>query len=104
MEQILSQVLATFSKLPEEQFYVHLHPTIQQENWVLPKNVHWWNQNIMKSYPNVKLLITDYSASTFEYLTIQEQSKIIFFCPDFDKYKKIQEFKMIFLSGHLDQS
>ncbi|WP_082904080.1 CDP-glycerol glycerophosphotransferase family protein [Enterococcus thailandicus] len=88
MEQILSQVLATFSKLPEEQFYVHLHPTIQQENWVLPKNVHWWNQNIMKSYPNVKVLITDYSASTFEYLTIQEQSKIIFFCPDFDKYKK----------------
>ncbi|MBO0431825.1 CDP-glycerol glycerophosphotransferase family protein [Enterococcus sp. DIV0660C] len=87
MEHIFTQALATFSKLSGEQFYVHLHPTINQENWTLPENVHWWNQNIMESYPNVKLLITDYSASTFEYLTIQEQPKIIFFCPDFDKYK-----------------
>lgn len=85
--KILKQAVNVFEKIRDRKFLIKLHPTIGKILLFLPKNVTITNQPIERLFSLSNLLITDYSASLFEFLLYNPKANIIFFMPDKAKYE-----------------
>lgn len=87
MKQVLSQAFCAFKELKNETFYLRLHPSVQVKSLALPENVYLWTSE-MPPLNEKDILITDYSATSFEQLVLYPEASIYFFCPDYAQYAK----------------
>ncbi|WP_086350991.1 CDP-glycerol glycerophosphotransferase family protein [Candidatus Enterococcus clewellii] len=88
MEAVLKQALTVFAQFPEKQFLLKLHPAATDQSLPLPENVRLTTVPLEQLFPQVTLLITDYSASVFEFLLYKEIPYVLFFVPDKAQYEQ----------------
>ena len=97
--QYINKTISLFSKLPQYNFIVKLHPKVNvtfnknYKNIISPNNFDLFDLFLIGD-----LLITDYSSVFYEYLSVQ--SNCILFQPDKDEYERING-KLNLLENHL---
>lgn len=88
METVLKQAVAVFALFPEKQFLLKQHPAAMDQSLALPENVCLTTAPLDQLFPKAALLITDYSASVFEFLLYKESPRVLFFVPDRAQYEQ----------------
>lgn len=98
MLSVLRSAFAAFERVPEKQFTVKLHPTVQLDELPdLPENVQLSQADLAQLMPGTGMLITDYSSAVFEYALMVPSGRTVFFCPDFVSYRKVPGVQADFL-------
>lgn len=87
MMAVIESAVQAFSQLSEKNVLLKLHPAVNIDKPALPKNVKLTQEPLEQLFPQTELLITDYSASLFEFMVSRKNGKVIFFVPDAEVYK-----------------
>jgi CDP-glycerol glycerophosphotransferase (TagB/SpsB family) len=89
MQAVLRSAFAAFERVPDKQFTVKLHPTVQLDELPnLPENVQLSQADLTRLMPGTGMLITDYSSAVFDYALMVPSGRTVFFCPDYYAYKR----------------
>ncbi|MCB5952933.1 CDP-glycerol glycerophosphotransferase family protein [Enterococcus sp. BWT-B8] len=97
MMAVIESAIQAFSQLSEQSFLLKLHPAVSIDKLVLPNNVALTKESLEQLFPQTEILVTDYSASLFEFMVNRTNGKVIFFVPDLEIYKAMPGIQKEFL-------